>query len=152
VSAVPFRILADRVRAIPAAFGLREHSVSIVVTTWNGQRVGEGDSTRDEYPILVGGANPKVRFPSQKEIALGLMADGEVKIGPFTPLHPGGGVDRTWFGGMFHGSPLQPNQTLHYRVTGPSCPDGTLYRMKNTNTDRALQIVVIGAPVGEESE
>jgi hypothetical protein len=147
-----FRAIADECRAIPAEFGLREHSVDIVVTTWSGERVGEGSSTRVDYPILVGGANPKVRFPSQKEIAIGLMSDGEVRIGPFTPSYGSGGVVRQRFGGIFGGAALGPNQTWHYRVTGPTCPNGILYRQRNTNTDRALQIVAIGSPVGEESE
>jgi hypothetical protein len=141
-----FRAIADECRAIPAEFGLREHTASIVTTVWSGAQPGDGDETEFLAPITVaGGAPPKVRFPSQKEIALGFYAAGQVVIGPFTPSYGTGGVDRN----SFNGSTLQTYDGLQIRVTGPQCPKGALYRVDNSNVDHALHVTLTCSPVGE---
>lgn len=139
-----FRGIADACRSIPADFGLREHSVSVRITTWSGSSIGEGNADVVDTPILAGGANPKVEMPSQKEIALGFFGRGDIKVGPFTPEFPGGGVDRSTFT-----DGVSPGQELHYVVTGPAYPEGVLFRQVNANLDRALRVTLTLSPVSE---
>lgn len=138
-----YRRIADRYRALPDKFGLREHTVTLVYSRWTGGRIGEGEEELTEYPITVGsGAPPKVRFPSQREIALGAMSEGSVSIGPFTPEYGTGGVKRS----MFDCSTLKPGEGMHIRVMGPQHPTGCLYRIKNNNVDRALRVTLTCIP------
>lgn len=139
-----FRQIADECRSIPNEFGLREHAVTLVRNYWTGGRPGDGDEVSSDTPITVsGGANPKVRFPSQREIALGLMSEGQVTIGPFTPEYGVGGIDRT----LFDGSQLSTGDGLFLRLTGPQHPEGVLYRIKNCNVDQALRVTLVCVPV-----
>lgn len=138
-----FREIADSCRAIPGEFGLREHAVYIRITTWGGPSFGEGNFSCRDTQILVGGQNPKVRMPSQKEIMLGAMGKGDIKVGPFTPDFGAAGLDRELI--------LNPERSRltewNYLVTGPAFPKGMLFRQMNTNVDRALQITVTMSPV-----
>jgi hypothetical protein len=139
-----FRRIADRCRGIPGQLGLREHAVFLVQSSWDGASLGDGNETTVSTPIHVGrGQNPKVRFPSQREVALGLMGMGDLEIGPFTPKFGGGGVDRS----TLNGSLLAPGDGLHVRVIGPQMPaPGSLFRIKNVNVDRALRVTMICKP------
>lgn len=139
-----FRRIADRCRSIPGrSFGLREHSVTIVYSTWTGGTLGEGEQETTEIQVTSpGGHNPKVKFPSQREIALGLMSEGQVVIGPVTPFYGPGGMDRD----LLNGSQMSANESLHLRITGPQCPDGVLYRLKNVDTDQAIHVMITAVP------
>lgn len=139
-----WRRIADKHRALPARFGLREHSIELVVTRWTGGMPGDGERRVTTTPITVhGGAAPKVRFPSQQEIAQGLLSMGDLKIGPFTPDYGTGGIDRA----TFDGSELSEGSGVTIRVTGPQHPKGAIYRIKNSNVDRALRITLVCSPV-----
>lgn len=141
-----WRRIADKHRALPAKFGLREHTVELVTSQWSGARDGDGDEFKTSVPITVsGGAPPKVRFPSQKEVALGLYPVGSVVIGPFTPSYGSGGFDRS----SLNGDRLQTYDGLVVRVTGPQCPKGMLYRVNNGNVDRALRVTLTCEPAGQ---
>jgi hypothetical protein len=147
-----FRKLADSIRSIPADFGLREHSATLVWHDFSGDSLGEGLEVQTAHPILVNGANPKVRFPSQKEIALGLMSKGQCTVGPFTPEYDTGGIDRDLLNGsiMPSGAPMPVGSLLLVKVQGPQCPDGILHRIANCNVDRALRVTLTCDPVGPD--
>lgn len=138
-----YRRIADRCRGLPAQHGLREHSVFLVESSWSGAALGEGEVTETSTPVLVGGKYPpKVRYPNQREIALGLMSEGSVVIGPFTPVHGSRGFDRS----KLDGSQLDVGEALHVRIVGPQAPSGTKYRIKNCNVDRALRVTLTCVP------
>jgi hypothetical protein len=140
-----YRELADECRAIPDEHGLREHTVSLVTSYWTGGLPGVGDEVEASVPITVFGTSPpKVRFPTQREIALGLMSEGSVVVGPFTPDYGTGGFNRS----LLDGSLVETGETLHLLITGPQHPDGQRYRIKNSNVDRALRIVLTCVPAG----
>lgn len=134
-----YRRIADKARAIPGKFGLREHSVSIVKTSWTGGRTGYGDKIVEETPLLVNGQNPKVRFPNQRDVALGLMSFGTITIGPLTPNYGAGGIDRD----LVASQELESSGTLLLRVTGPQHPNGAQYRIQTVNVDRALRVTFV---------
>lgn len=140
-----WRRIADKHRALPAKFGLREHTVSLITRITSGESLpwsAPGVETRT--PITVkGGYTPKVRFPSQREIALGMMSMGSVVIGPFTPDYGSGGIDRT----LFDGSQQMVGDGLLIEVTGPQFPNGARFRSKNINLDRALRVTMVCNPV-----
>jgi hypothetical protein len=141
-----WRRVADKFRALPDAFGLREHTVQLEVSQYSGELPGDGDKYSRYTPITVGnGSPPKVRFPSQKEVALGLFASGSVVIGPFTPDFGSGGFSRP----NIDGSLLDTYVGMKILVTGPQCPNGMHYRVNNSNVDRALRIVLTCEPAGE---
>lgn len=137
------RRVADRCRAIPGRFGLREHAVYLLTTSWSGETIGDGEETVTTLRLTApGGYNPKVRYPSQREIALGLMSEGSVVIGPVTPQYGSGGFDRT----LLDGSHLAAGEGLYVRVVGPQAPSGTTYRIKNSNVDFALHVTLVCVP------
>ncbi len=141
-----YRAIADKHRNLPAQYGLREHSVSLIFTTTTSGRPWEGDETLTELPIThPGGGNPKVRFPTQRELTLGLMSIGTVNVGPITPDYGLGGLDRS----LFDGTQLEVGVGMQIKITGPQHPNGCLYRIKNSNVDRALRITWVCVPVGE---
>ena len=145
MSATSFRRLADTCRRIPSAFGLREHTVALVVTQTTGSLPWSDEGGRETVtPITVyGGASPKVSFPTQREISLGMMSEGSVTVGPFTPDYGTGGVDRD----LFTGSQLSTGDGYAIRITGPQHPKGCSYRVKNCNVDHALRVTLICVPV-----
>lgn len=147
-----FRALADSIRSIPADFGLREHSATLTWHDFSGQSLGSGAECAVGYPILVNGANPKVRFPSQKEVALGLMSKGSCTVGPFTPQFLDGGINRALLNGsrMANGGALPNGTELFVKVVGPQCPDGILYRIENNNVDHAIRVTLSLLPVGPD--
>lgn len=140
-----FRQIADECRAIPNEFGLREHTVDVIVTQTSGGVPWADESGQQTItPITVyGGAPPKVRFPTQREISLGMMSEGSVTVGPFTPDYGVGGIDRE----LFTGSQLETGDGYAVRITGPQHPNGCMYRVKNSNVDRALQVTLVCVPV-----
>jgi len=141
-----FRRIADRCRAKPGQFGLREHAVYLVRSSWSGASFGEGTQEETVVPIQVAHQQPpKVRFPSQRELALGMMGEGDLEIGPFTPNYGPGGFDRD----DLNGSKLVVGETLLIRVVGPQAPlPGVMYRFKNVNVDRALRVTLVCKPAG----
>lgn len=142
-----YRRIADRCRGLPAQHGLREHSVFLVESSWSGAALGDGELTEVATPILVHGKYPpKVRYPNQREIALGLMSEGSLVVGPFTPTWGAGGFDRS----KLDGTLLDTGETLHIRVVGPQAPNGVRYRIKNCNVDHALRVTLTCVPAAAE--
>ena len=89
------------------------------------------------------GNPPKVRWLSQKELALGSLPTGSVEIGPITPDFSGGGTALS----NFDGSALAEGETLHIEITGPRHPTGALYSVAEIRADRALHWTIVAAPV-----
>lgn len=140
-----WRRLAEGLRGLPGSFGLREHSVEIVLSARVGGRTAVGDRIEAfRKTIIVGGYNPKVKFPSQKDLASGMLSMGQILIGPITPEfldelgeHAGGTtvslLDRT---------KILISNTLHLIVTGPSHPSGAKYTIENINAEKAIRFTI----------
>ncbi|MEO8095792.1 MAG: hypothetical protein ABI632_12800, partial [Pseudolysinimonas sp.] len=83
-----------RVRSINGRLGLRPHSVEMIDTSWSGPQVGDGIETIWSWPVTeYSGENPKVRWLTTEEIAVGSLLKGTVTIGPITPNFTGGGTE-----------------------------------------------------------
>lgn len=140
-----FRRIAERARGIPGRFGLREHSVDVVHTWWDGENGGaRGNKNESVTRLLVGGYNPKVSFPSQRDIALNLMSFGTITIGPFTPQTLDGlGISRD----LINRDPMELSDTLHLIVTGPQHPEGCKYKIQNVNVEKAIHFTIVASTV-----
>lgn len=108
---------------------LRRYTVEHVSTTWTGDIPGEGTTTGPVYtPIVVDGdKRPKVTQLTQRDVIAsgGLYQDQDLRIGPLTPpIAGGGGTEIT----TFDPSPTGPSTTVMFRITGPGCEGGALYR------------------------
>lgn len=108
---------------------LRRYTVDHVQQSWTGALPGEGTTTGPVYtPITVaGGARPKVEQLSQRDIVAsgGLYQDQDLRIGPLTPPIEGGGGTEI---ATFDPAPTGANTTVMFRITGPGCEAGALYR------------------------
>jgi hypothetical protein len=114
----------DAVRAIPGELGLRDVTVTQVVRTWTGARVGLGTATRTDTAVLVGGQNPRVERISPREVvaSAGRYQAGDLRV-TVTPEFPGGGVARSVLQPAVGASPTE----LYWLVTGRGFPaDGML--------------------------
>lgn len=141
-----FRELADDIRGIPSEFGLREYTVEVCVTTYGDEITGRGNKIHTTYPLtLAGGKPPKVRLPSQMEIALGMVGLGSTIIGPFTPQYSEqdgytvGGVDRA----LLDGTRADKGDLVRILVTGPNFPTGCWHRIDKYQVDSALRVVLV---------
>lgn len=134
-----FRELADDIRSIPGEFGLREYRCFLVTKEWSGEHPGDGDEVEKLVPLTVGGGqNPKVRFPSQRDVALNLMSLGTIIIGPLTPAYGAGGTNRA----LFDGSLITVGVGQYIRVYAPDDGDSSDYKVNYVNVDRALRITL----------
>jgi hypothetical protein len=134
-----WRRIADKHRALPAKFGLREYTVSILNVGYTGANPGDGTLYDTETAITVGPGYPvKVRFPSQKEIALEMAGLGSCFIGPFTPHYGDGGVSRDLLDSIQSDS----YQMLQLWVKGPNFPNGVAMRINKRQVDSALRIIL----------
>jgi hypothetical protein len=121
--------LLDGYRAkLNTVWDLRRYVVEHVSQTWTGELPGEGTTTGPVYtPITVGdGARPKVAQLSQRDVIAsgGLYQDQDLRIGPLTPPFTGGGTAIT----TFDPASVGPAATVMFRITGPGCEGGALYR------------------------
>lgn len=139
----PWRAIAYSIRSLPASFGLRQYSISIVIGTWSGSHVGDGDRNEQLIPILEnGGTNPKIRFVSEEQRALSGMEIGSCLVGPITPDFGSNGTAL---------SDLLPavanGETVHAIITGPQFPNGAKFSIKKVETDHALHWSMTCEPV-----
>lgn len=137
------RAIAEDVRTVPGELGLREYTVDLLSESWSGAQAGEGTATETATRLLVGGQNPKVRWLTQKEIAVGGIPDGTVEVGPLTPKCSAGGVD---IAGVL-GTALQTGQIRTLRIKGPLLPSGAQYRVTAIRYT-ALTIRIQAVPAG----
>ncbi len=139
----PWRAIAYSVRSLPAQFGLRQYSVSIVIGSWSGEHVGDGNELNSLEPILENGAtNPKVRFMNEEQRQLSGLPLGSCTVGPITPNHGSSGTALT---------DLLPavvaHETVHVVITGPAHPNGARFSVEEVKTDRAIHWTLICKPV-----
>jgi hypothetical protein len=134
--------LAHGIRAIPGQLGIRPHSVALVESTWSG--ANSGDGAREDYstPILESGQNPKVRWLSDEELAVGGLSSGVVDIGPITSDHAT--VRRL---AALRGDELQDSDARYLRIVGPKHPNGAKYQILELRVDRAIHYKIRVAPV-----
>jgi len=100
----------DRVRRIPQNLDLRQHTIDLVLRTWTGDVVGNGTHTdRIKRLYINHDRNIRVRETSSKDIIAsgGLLTESSVKVGPFTPSYPGGGLDNPDFDPPVSGKPVE---------------------------------------------
>jgi hypothetical protein len=125
----------EEIRGIGAELGLRPYTVTAVVHTWSGSRIGLGIKTTTKTQIT-NGTDPYTGLPvtigvrqvSRKEIVAsgGAYTDRDLRVGPMTPAFA---ATLAGFAGGFTDSTLDPTPTgtpteVHYLVTGPSVPAG----------------------------
>lgn len=144
-----WRRIADKYRGMPDNFGLREYTVSVIVSAFDNDQLDGGRVEAKPIPILINGKHsPKVRFPSQRELALSMAGVGSCIVGPFTPYYGSGGIPR----GYLDGSNVERDcSLLQFLVTGPNFPTGCLHRLSKFQVDRALQVVLELMPVEQRS-
>lgn len=139
----PWRSIAYSIRSIPAQFGLRQYSVSILIGTWSEEHVGDGDLEEQLIPILEnGGTNPKVRFMNEERRALSGMEIGSCEVGPITPDFGSGG---TSLANLF--PVVASGETVDVIITGPQFPNGAKFSIKKVETYRALHWTLLCEPV-----
>lgn len=142
-AADPWRSIAYSVRSIPAQFGLRQYSTSILKGSWTGEHVGDGVRTDVLDPILENGStNPKLRFMNEEKRALAGMEIGSCEVGPITPDF---GSNGTALSRLLPS--LENGETVHVVITGPQFPNGSLFSVKKVETDRALHWTLLCEPV-----
>ena len=136
---LPLRAALDRIRAIPGALGLRVYSVAVEVSTSAGAELGEGQRTVVTTPVVErNGQPPKVRWLTNREIALGGYEDGTVEVGPITPDFPGGG---TLLATLLPNPPV--NTTVRWVLYGPMYgASGGRFRVRNVSHEHALHYTV----------
>ncbi len=139
----PWRAIAYSIRSLPAQFGLRQFSTSILIGTWSGDHVGDGDLNEQLIPILEsGGTNPKLRFMNEEQRALSQLEVGSCEVGPITPDFGDYGT------ALSNLLPAIANgETVHVIITGPPFPNGAKFSIKKIETDRALHWTLLCEPV-----
>lgn len=127
----------DTIRGIPDTLGLRRFTVTSVVRTWSGTRVGLGTNTDapSKMSVSLGNAKIRVRQLSQKEIVAsgGFYADQDLRIGPITPPYTGSAGDNNSIG-IFDPEPSGGAVELFFHIEGPEMPAGGLWMKKISQT------------------
>lgn len=144
----PWRSIVYSLRSLPAQFGLRQYSTSILIGTWttdgnNSNHVGDGDASEYLIPILEkDGTNPKLSFMNEEQRILSGMEIGSCEVGPITPDFGSGGTPL---------SSLLPavsnGEEVHALITGPMFPNGAKFSIKKIETDHALHWKLLCEPV-----
>lgn len=141
-----YRAIVWANRNIPGLYGLRPHTVSIVISTTSGVVTGEGAKTASVTPLVeAAGIPPKVRWLKDEELALGSLQAGTVRIGPITPDFPGGGTAI----GVLSAASLSNGQQFHILITGPQHPNGAKYALLSVDAQAALHYYITATPVSD---
>lgn len=134
-------------RSQAGVIGWHIHTVDLLTETWSGLHTGDGTETVTTRRLLEHGQNPRVRWLTQEELALGNLETGTCEIGPMTPMWvagdgTSGGVALAWFGDT-----ATAGQTVHLIVTGIHHPTGAKYRIHHTHQERPTKIELTCIPV-----
>jgi hypothetical protein len=141
-----YRRIAWHYRHLPGDFGLREHTVVLLQTVFSGAQTGEAAKTETLAKLLEkDGRNPKVRWVSEEEIALGSLAAGSIKVGPITPDFSIGGTPMS----SLRASTLASKGTYHLLVTGPMHPNTVKYKLIGIEGHQALHRYLVAEPVAD---
>jgi len=112
--------------------------VSLRVSTWDGGAPGVGTETVTTTPLTLdaAGRRVKVSLVSSHEILSsgGKYADGDFKIGPFTPSYPGGGRDPSYFSPAADGTA----RDVHVILNGPGL-ENVVCKIIDTSTDKTFR-------------
>lgn len=123
----------DQIRGIGDTLGLRRFTVTSVVRSWSGSRVGLGSNVDapKQIKLSLGNAKVRVRQVSQKEIVAsgGFYADQDLRIGPITPPYTGSGADNSEIG-VFDPAPNGTPVEFFFHIEGPEMPSGGLWYKK----------------------
>lgn len=122
----------DRIRRIPQKLDLRQNTIDIVLRKWSSGTVGKGTKSETIERLYVGGnCNIRVRQVTSEDIVAsgGLLTAQDIKIGPFTPEFPGGGLPQ-----FVYDPPSQGAEVL-FIIKGHGFEDGRQYKRK---TDSAV--------------
>lgn len=139
----PWRAIAWQYRSLPALYGLRQYSVSIVIGTWSGDHIGDGDLEEQLIPILENGdTNPKVMFLSEEQRALSGMQIGACKIGPITPNFSSSG---TALSNLLPA--VESGESVQAIITGPVYPNGARFSIKKIETSHMLHWMMTCEPI-----
>lgn len=146
----------DDVRQLMDELGLRKYDVIMRVITWSGDRPGVGAKTVVDTPLTIGGGRRvKVKLISSQAIiaSAGKYAEGDYKVGPFTPTFAGGGVDPSYFDPIPTGAPTE----IFYKLKGPGVPgtpgveEGTWFKKIDQSTDGNFRYDFVLRAVGVDS-
>jgi hypothetical protein len=123
----------DKIRQIPQkAFDLRQNTIDMVVRAWSGGSAGVGTLAERRTRLYVGGScNIRVREITSKDIVAsgGLLTLTSVKVGPFTPDYPGGGLPREAYD-----PPAQGAEVLFLIKGHGMGADGTWFKRVNDHS------------------
>lgn len=103
--------------AIIHDLGFCPFTVTMRVVSWPGTRPGLGTATFVDTALTLDGTHrPEVVELSSRDILAsgGKYAEGDYRVGPFTPAYPGGGRDPSYFDPPTTGSP----QEIFYKLVG----------------------------------
>lgn len=142
----------DRIRRIPMQkFDMRQHDIFMVLQRWSGGVVGEGSKTILKTQLFVGGnSNIRVREVSSKDVVAsgGLLTESSVKVGPFTPSYPGGGLDNPQFDPPVSNKP----QEVFFYITGLGMgPTGRWFKRTNDHSIQNYTTWLYLASTGEQA-
>lgn len=139
----PWRSIAWSIRSLPAQFGLRQYSISIVTGTWSGDHVGDGDLEEQIVPILENdGTNPKFTWVGEEERLLNNLEVGAVKIGPITPNF---GANGTPLSNLLPA--VAGGEQVLALITGPRFPNGARFSVKKVDTSHMIHWMLTCEPV-----
>ena len=126
----------DSVRALMADLDFRRYDIVRRVTTWSGERIGDGSPTETDLPLTLdaSGRRIKVKRLTSHEVVSsgGKYAAGDFRIGPLTPTFDGGGVDPSLFNPAVGTAP----QEVSFQLTGPGMEDGAWFKLIDTETEK----------------
>lgn len=125
--------IANKLRALPSKPALDIYTTSVTIRTRTnaGGRIGV-DAVKTDVDVVIR-PRPKVREVNQREIAGsgGLYQAGDVKVGPITPAHSGGGYTAAQLAPVTSTNGVEIIYVLSGGVTGE-------YKRVDLTTDRAF--------------
>lgn len=138
-----WRQIADTLRALPVAFGLRPTTVTVVTEQWSAAVGTYGAQLLTTTPVAIT-PTPKVAVTAWQPSAFGggrasgssadLLA-ASVTVGPITPPYPGGGFDAT----ALDPAPADPSQRVYLQLAGGAFdPAGEKFTVTRKDGAKAL--------------
>jgi hypothetical protein len=116
----------DIIRGVPAALGMRLHTVQVVSRSWSGARIGLGTKTDTTTGVKIdlGIYQTKVRQVTERDIVAsgGLYSSMDLKVGPITPPYAGSAADNDAI--SVFDPPVGTNTEVFFNIQGPGMPTG----------------------------
>lgn len=144
----------DILRGLPAALGLRLHTVTVRVRIWSDERPGKGNDIQRDTSIKVNFAlgNVKVRNMSQKDvIASGsLYTEQDLVVGPVTPPYIGSTVDNDQIN-VFDPDTSQSPIEVFFNIKGPGySSQGDWFKKVGQRVDQPFRYMIYLRKTGEQ--